>query len=106
MSFEYLKSIDHSFSFDFSTMNLRDVDLLKVNKAWAEGHYVYMNFIGKDFKDVGIRIFTVTSKNGVDRQAEEITRDWIVISKLLVNDELPDEWVEKAIAFISKKMEE
>ena len=106
MAIKDLISIDHSFEINLSKVNVKTEDLKKIQRAWAEGHFIYKYIKGRDFKDVGVEIFTVRSKNGVDKGAEEITRSWNEVLGMLRKNEIPDRWVDEAISTICKRMEE
>ena len=101
-----LKSIDHSFGINLWDINIKPEDIEKVQQAWSEGHYIYKDINGWDFEHIGVEIFTVTSKNGVYKGAEEITGSWNDISGMLKNNELPNSWVDEAILKVSNRMEE
>lgn len=106
MSIDDLKPSDHSFGIDLNNISVKPKDLEKIQKAWSDGYFVFKYVSGLDFEHVGIGIFTVRSKCRAGKEAEEITKSWEEISKKLLKGEVPDEWVDDAIAKVSRRMEE
>uniref|UniRef100_UPI00405705D3 hypothetical protein n=1 Tax=Acetatifactor sp. TaxID=1872090 RepID=UPI00405705D3 len=105
MSIEDLVSIDHSFGINLNNISVKAEDLLRIERAWSQGHFIFKDINGWDFEHIGIEIFTVTSKCGVHKGAEEITGCWREISNILRNNEIPDDWVDEAISTVVKNME-
>ena len=100
-----LESSDHSFKIDLNSLNIRQEDIDKITKAWARGHFIFTDTNSYDFNNINISIYSVTSKSRARNAQNEITQDWPAISKRLSRQDVPDEWVKKAIEK-AKEMED
>lgn len=106
MGMEDLVSRNHSFEICLHDIYVKPDDLEKITDAWSIGHFVFWKITGEDFQNIYIDVFTVSSKYKINIEAMEITRNWLSIKKLLEKNEIPDEWVDKAISIVCKRMEE
>ena len=95
--FSDLESLDHSFRINLNSIDIRKVDLDKITKAWACGHFIFTDTNNLDINNIGIGIYSVTSKSSAYRDGIEITKDWQKIADRLAGQDIPDEWVRKAI---------
>lgn len=106
MGMEDLVSRNHSFEICLHDIYVKPDDLEKITDAWSIGHFVFWNVTGDDFQNIYIVVFTVNSKSRAGKEAMEITRNWRSIKKMLEKNEIPGEWVDKAISIVCKRMEE
>ena len=94
---DYLESVDYSFEICLNAFEIKKVDIDRISRAWAQGHFIYWSVVGVDLRTASVQIYSVASKSVAKKKTHEITKEWTKIREMLMKDEIPDSWVEEII---------
>lgn len=89
-----LECIDASLRIDVENINIQIENVKKITRAWADGHTVVVSFNRWYGSEVKIEIKSVNNATQVAWWENDITKEWLRISRILLQQQLPAEWLQ------------
>ena len=91
---------DYEFTIDLNDLNIEKDDLEKISEAWAEGYNIYRK--SEVFSKCYVKLVICATRINPNYTDAIVINDWKKIEPILINQEIPDDWISDVIEHIKK----